>query len=94
MGSIPGVIVGAIFLIGLPELFREFSAYRLLFYGIALIAVMRFRPEGLLPSRAVERELHVPENVDVLGAVAGGAVMMREELPEVPIEADELPESR
>jgi branched-chain amino acid transport system permease protein len=33
MGSIPGVIVGAIFLIGLPELFREFSGYRLLFYG-------------------------------------------------------------
>jgi branched-chain amino acid transport system permease protein len=94
MGSIPGVIVGAIFLIGLPELFREFSAYRLLFYGIALVAVMRFRPEGLLPSRAVERELHVAENVDVPGAVAGGAVMMREELPEVALEPDELPEAR
>ena len=49
----------AIFLIGLPNLFREFSAYRLLFCGIAPVAVMRFRPEGLLPSRAVERELAV-----------------------------------
>lgn len=78
MGSIPGVIVGAIFLIGLPELFREFSEYRLLFYGIALIAVMRFRPEGLLPSRAVQRELHVPENVELAGAVAGSAVAQRE----------------
>jgi branched-chain amino acid transport system permease protein len=61
MGSIPGVIVGAIFLIGIPELFREFSEYRFLFYGIALIAMMRYRPEGLLPSRIVRRELHVPE---------------------------------
>ncbi|MEP7158723.1 MAG: branched-chain amino acid ABC transporter permease, partial [Chloroflexota bacterium] len=74
MGSIPGVIVGAIFLIGLPELFREFAEYRLLFYGIALIAVMRFRPEGLLPSRAVKRELHVAENVAPAGAPAGSVV--------------------
>lgn len=61
MGSIPGVVVGAIFLIGMPELFREFSEYRFLFYGIALIAMMLFRPEGLLPSRIVTRELHVPQ---------------------------------
>jgi len=61
MGSIPGVVVGAIFLIGVPELFREFSEYRYLFYGLALIAMMLFRPEGLLPSRIVQRELHVPE---------------------------------
>ena len=61
MGSIPGVVVGAIFLIGVPELFREFSEYRFLFYGVALIAMMLFRPEGLLPSRTVQRELHVPD---------------------------------
>jgi branched-chain amino acid transport system permease protein len=59
MGSIPGVVVGAIFLIGLPELFREFSAYRFLFYGAALIAMMRLRPEGLLPSTITKRELHL-----------------------------------
>jgi branched-chain amino acid transport system permease protein len=71
MGSIPGVVVGAIFLIGVPELFREFSEYRYLFYGLALIAMMLFRPEGLLPSKIVQRELHVEENVDPgLGAVA------------------------
>ena len=63
MGSIPGVVVGAIFLIGVPELFREFSEYRYLFYGLALIAMMLFRPEGLLPSKVVQRELHVEENV-------------------------------
>jgi branched-chain amino acid transport system permease protein len=58
MGSIPGVVLGSIFLIGIPELFREFSEYRFLFYGVALIAMMRYRPEGLLPSRIAKRELH------------------------------------
>ena len=71
MGSIPGVVLGALFLIGIPELFREFSDYRFLFYGIALIAMMRFRPEGLLPSGIVKRELHVPENVGPATAVTG-----------------------
>ena len=58
MGSIPGVIVGAIFLIGLPELFREFSEFRYLFYGAALVVMMLVRPEGLLPAGIVKRELH------------------------------------
>jgi branched-chain amino acid transport system permease protein len=71
MGSIPGVVVGAIFLIGIPELFREFSEYRFLFYGIVLIAMMQLRPEGLLPSRIVRRELHVPENENPSGLPAG-----------------------
>jgi branched-chain amino acid transport system permease protein len=63
MGSIPGVILGALFLIGLPELFREFSDYRLLFYGIALMAIMIVRPEGLVPSRITRRELHTAEDI-------------------------------
>jgi branched-chain amino acid transport system permease protein len=61
MGSIPGVIVGALFLIGLPELFREFSEYRYLFYGVALIVMMLVKPEGLWPSAVTRRELHVAE---------------------------------
>jgi len=63
MGSIPGVVLGALVLIGLPELFREFSDYRLLFYGIALMAVMIYRPEGLLPSRIATRELHTADEL-------------------------------
>lgn len=63
MGSFPGVVVGAIFLIGLPQLFREFSEYNFLFYGAALIAMMIYRPGGLLPSKIAKRELHVPETV-------------------------------
>ncbi len=64
MGSNPGVVVGAIFLIGLPELFREFSEYRFLFYGVALIAMMLYRPEGLLPSKIARRELYSPEDLE------------------------------
>ena len=37
MGSIPGVVVGALVLIGLPGLLREFEEYRLLIYGAALV---------------------------------------------------------
>ncbi|QJP15797.1 branched-chain amino acid ABC transporter permease [Starkeya sp. ORNL1] len=57
MGSLPGVIVGAIVLIGLPEVLREFEEYRYLFYGALLIIVMRVRPEGLWPSPQRRREL-------------------------------------
>jgi branched-chain amino acid transport system permease protein len=58
MGSIPGVIVGAITLIGLPELLREVSEFRYLIYGLVLITMMIARPEGLWPSTATKRELH------------------------------------
>jgi branched-chain amino acid transport system permease protein len=59
MGSIPGVIVGAAVLIGLPEILREFAVeYRLLFYGAALVAIMILKPEGLVPNVRRRRELH------------------------------------
>jgi branched-chain amino acid transport system permease protein len=66
MGSIPGVIVGAIALVGLPELLREFAEYRLLVYGAALVAMMLLRPEGLWPETVRRRELHEesPEEVE------------------------------
>ena len=57
MGSLPGVVVGAIALVGLPELLREFGEYRYLFYGAALIIMMRIKPEGLWPSVTRQREL-------------------------------------
>ncbi|MBI5651986.1 MAG: leucine/isoleucine/valine transporter permease subunit [Chloroflexi bacterium] len=58
MGSIPGVIVGALVLVGLPELLREFADFRLLVYGAVLVLMMLVRPEGLLPEarRALELE--------------------------------------
>ncbi|HEY3848260.1 MAG TPA: branched-chain amino acid ABC transporter permease [Acetobacteraceae bacterium] len=61
MGSLPGVVVGAAMLIGLPELLREFGEYRYLFYGAALVIMMRIRPEGLWPSPTRRRELHADD---------------------------------
>ncbi|MGI8999634.1 MAG: branched-chain amino acid ABC transporter permease [Candidatus Limnocylindria bacterium] len=58
MGSIPGVIVGAFVLVGLPQFLREFDEYRLLVYGAVLVAMMLLRPEGLVPSATRRRELH------------------------------------
>jgi branched-chain amino acid transport system permease protein len=64
MGSIPGVIVGSIALVGLPELLREFAEYRLLVYGAALVAMMLLKPEGLWPEKVRRRELHEEELVE------------------------------
>jgi branched-chain amino acid transport system permease protein len=50
MGSIPGIILGAVLLIGLPEVFRDFQDYRMLAFGAALVLMMIFRPQGLLGS--------------------------------------------
>jgi branched-chain amino acid transport system permease protein len=58
MGSTPGVVVGALFLVGLPELLREFADFRFLVYGAALVLMMQLRPEGLWPAPAIRRELH------------------------------------
>jgi branched-chain amino acid transport system permease protein len=61
MGSIPGVLVGAIVLVGLPEILREFSEYRLLLFGAALVLMMLTRPEGLIPEARRKIELHKAE---------------------------------
>jgi branched-chain amino acid transport system permease protein len=61
MGSIPGVIVGSLVLVGLPEFLREFGEYRLLFYGAILVAIMILKPEGLIPEVRRRRELHERE---------------------------------
>jgi len=50
-GSIPGVMVGAFLIVGLPEVFREFANARMLVFGAAMIAMMVFRTQGLLPAR-------------------------------------------
>ncbi|MGQ9502859.1 MAG: ABC transporter permease subunit [Anaerolineae bacterium] len=61
IGSIPGVITGAFFLIGLPEVLREVDEYRILAYGAGLVIMMLVRPEGLLPSARRRLELHEEE---------------------------------
>jgi branched-chain amino acid transport system permease protein len=61
MGSIRGVILGTMLLIGLPGLLDEFEEYRLLVYGAALITVMILRPQGLIPNVRRARELQEEE---------------------------------
>jgi branched-chain amino acid transport system permease protein len=48
LGSISGSIVGTVILVALPELFRTFSQWRLVFYGLAVIVIMVGRPQGLM----------------------------------------------
>jgi branched-chain amino acid transport system permease protein len=48
-GSIPGVILGAVLVVALPELFRGFATARMLFFGLVMMVMMVFRTQGLLP---------------------------------------------
>lgn len=62
MGSISGVLLGALILAGVPPLMQatlsaEWINYRYLFFGLILVLVTLFRPQGLLPSARRESEL-------------------------------------
>lgn len=48
LGNRAGVLLGAFLLSVLPELLRGFETYRMLLFGIAMILIMLFRPQGLL----------------------------------------------
>ena len=50
MGSIPGVILGAVILIGVPEVLRAVALYRMLVFGALLVIMMIFRPTGFIAS--------------------------------------------
>lgn len=51
LGSIKGVILGAIVIILLPEYLRAFSEFRMLVFGMALVLMMIFRPGGFIPAK-------------------------------------------
>ena len=48
-GSLPGVLLGALVVVALPEVLREFATYRILIFAILLIGMMLLRPQGLWP---------------------------------------------
>jgi branched-chain amino acid transport system permease protein len=50
-GNIVGVLLAAFLVIGLPELFREFASARMLVFGLVMVVMMVFRPQGLLPAK-------------------------------------------
>jgi len=73
MGTVPGALLGSAALFVLPEKLRSFQDKRLLLFGAALILLMRFRPEGLVPSRRRQRELReeAPEGLPGLAGATG-----------------------
>ena len=58
MGSQVGVALAAILLIGLPEVLRELSLYRMLVFGGVMVLIMLLRPKGLLSYRVPTIQLH------------------------------------
>ena len=58
MGTIAGVILGAVILKLMPEKLRFFNEYRLLLFGLLLVLMMRFRPEGLVANKRRQLEFH------------------------------------
>lgn len=60
MGSIPGVLLGAFALKGLPEILRELANYRLLAFGSLLVIMMIARPQGLWPVSRPKLDKDVP----------------------------------
>lgn len=61
MGSQMGVILAAIAVTILPELAREFSEYRMAIFGAAMVLMMVWRPQGLMPMRRIHIELKKQE---------------------------------
>ncbi|MDP3712246.1 MAG: branched-chain amino acid ABC transporter permease [Mycobacteriales bacterium] len=79
MGSIIGVIAGAAVLQWLPNALRDYVAPedRYIYFGVLLVIMMIFRPQGLIPSKRRARELKMSEagigGADSLGSPTGTA---------------------
>jgi branched-chain amino acid transport system permease protein len=72
-GSIPGVFVGTIGMVTLPELFRPLKDWRDAWLGVAMVGMMILRPEGLWPSRRVQMEIRGEEPEALSSAPAPGS---------------------
>lgn len=66
MGNIFGVVVGAAALILIPERLREFEDLRMLLFGVCLVLIMIYRPQGLFPSSRRRRELQAAKIDDLI----------------------------
>ncbi len=58
LGSQLGVVVAAVVLVGSAERFRELQDYRMLIFGLSMVAVMLWRPRGLMAGRTPSAMLH------------------------------------
>ncbi|ACU90579.1 ABC transporter permease subunit [Desulfomicrobium baculatum] len=70
MGSNLGVILGSAFLVLLPEYLRAFSEYRMILFATAMVLMMVFRPQGLIPAKGRSYTVDDPE----LNAADGGRI--------------------
>ncbi|MGC3992955.1 MAG: branched-chain amino acid ABC transporter permease [Propionicimonas sp.] len=61
MGTVMGVLIGATILKLLPEKLRFFSDYRLLLFGLLMVFMMRFRPEGIIADQRRQLEFHAED---------------------------------
>ncbi|MEU4171864.1 branched-chain amino acid ABC transporter permease [Streptomyces sp. NPDC026665] len=64
MGTVNGPILGATLLYLLPEKLSFLKEYELLAFGIALVILMRFRPEGIIANRRRQLEFHESDDSD------------------------------
>lgn len=65
MGTISGPLIGAALLYLIPAKLQFMAEYQLLLFGIALMLLMRFRPEGLVADRRKQLEFHETGQLDV-----------------------------
>ncbi|MCC6497391.1 MAG: branched-chain amino acid ABC transporter permease [Propionibacteriaceae bacterium] len=61
MGTVMGVLIGATILKLLPEKLRFFSDYRLLLFGLLMVVMMQFRPEGIIADERRQLEFHAED---------------------------------
>jgi branched-chain amino acid transport system permease protein len=61
MGTVVGVLIGATILKLLPEKLRFFSDYRLLLFGLLMVIMMQFRPEGIIADERRQLEFHADD---------------------------------
>lgn len=64
MGTVSGPLIGAALLYLIPAKLQFMSDYQLLLFGIALVLLMRFRPEGLIADRRKQLEFHETDQLD------------------------------
>ncbi len=65
MGTVSGPLLGASVLYLVPEKLQFLQNYELLAFGVALILLMRFRPEGIIANRRQKLEFHETGQLDV-----------------------------
>ncbi|GFH35194.1 branched-chain amino acid ABC transporter permease [Streptomyces pacificus] len=71
MGTMAGPLVGAALLYLIPNKLQFLGDYQLLAFGVALVLLMRFRPEGLIPNRRRQLEFHENEEAPATLTKAG-----------------------